>query len=185
MKTFRTLVIAALALAALPAAARDRDRDRFRDHVASGDAVYVYRTQESPDVVTNCITGQNIVLGAYVYAPKVRGVDGKVVREGTEPVGTVVGCGTMASIALGATAPFTMDFDLADGRKIFAAGTCQVTQQIVTSASPYPVLMVGCTLAVEGNADLAGIATSASIFNPFKVPGYETGSYWTLHLVAN
>lgn len=186
MTTFRTLVIAALTLAALPAAARDRDR--FRDHVASGDAVYVYRTQESPDVVTDCIPGENIVLGAYVYAPRTRGEDGKVIREGTEPVGTVVGCGTMASVALGATAPFTMDFDLADGRKIFAAGKCEVTQRIFTAASPYPVLMVGCSLAVQPSAaqpTLSGIATSASIFNPFGVPGYETGSYWTLHLIEN
>lgn len=183
MRPFRFLVIAALAVVALPAVARDQDR--FRDHVASGDAVYVFRTQETPTVETNCLAGQNIVLGAYVYAPRTRAVDGKVVRELGEPVGTVVGCGTMTSVALGATATFTMDFDL-EGRKIFAAGKCEVTQRIFTAASPYPVLMVGCSLAVEPSADeptLTGIATSASIFNSFKVPGYETGSYWTLHLV--
>lgn len=188
MIPFRHLVIATLTLSSLPALAGDRDRDRtrFRDHVATGDAVYLYRTQESPDVATDCLPGQNVVLGAYVYAPRTRAVDGKVVREGTEPVGTVVGCGTMTSVAVGATAPFTMDFELADGRKIFAAGKCEVTRQVFTAASPYPVLMVGCALGVEASEaepTLAGIATSASVFNPFKVPGYETGSYWTLHLI--
>lgn len=171
MRPFRFLVIAALTLVAAPALAADE--------------VYLFKTQESDAVETNCLPGQNIILGAYVYAPRSRGTDAKVMREFGEPVGTVVGCGTMTSISIGATAPFTMDFNL-QGRRIFAAGKCEVTQRIFTAASPYPVLMVGCSLAVEGSAaepTLSGIATSASIFNSFNVPGYETGSYWTLHLV--
>ena len=27
-----------------------------------------------------------------------------------------------------------------------------------------------------------GIATSASVFIPYAIPGYDTGSFWTLHL---
>jgi len=149
------------------------------------DTVYLFRTQENATVKTNCLPDQKIVLGAYVYAPRSRPVDGKVVREFGEPVGTVVGCGAMTSVAVGATASFTMDFDL-EGRKIFAAGKCDVTQWIFTDGSTKPLLMVGCSLAVEPTAaepTLSGIATSASVFNLFKVPGYETGSYWTLHLV--
>lgn len=171
MTSIRSLVLAALVLAAGAARAEEQ--------------VYLFQTQESDAVETGCLPGQNIVLGAYVYAPRTRASDGKLVRELGQPVGTVVGCGTLTSIAVGATAPFSMDFDL-EGRKIFASGECKVTQAFVPNpATRRPVLLVGCSLGVEASAaepTLRGIATSASVFIPYPIPGYATGSFWTLHL---
>jgi hypothetical protein len=171
MTVHRILAAAALALAALVARA---DED-----------VLLLRTQESAEVPAVCAPGENIVLGAFVYAPRTRAHDGLVIREGTRPIGTAVGCGTMTSITKGSKAPFRISFDLGR-RTVYAAGECTVSDLFAPLAvPPYPVLLVGCSLAVEPGSDeglLHGIAGSASVFIPYAIPGYDTGSYWTLHL---
>jgi hypothetical protein len=171
MRPLRTALVALVALSAVTARA---DED-----------VLLLRTQESPDVPAACATGENIVLGAFVYAPRSRARDGLVLKEGARPIGTAVGCGTMTSIAEGATAPFRISFDLGD-RTVYAAGQCRVAQRFAPLApQPWPLLLVGCSLAVEAGSDeglLHGIAGSTSVFLPYPIPGYDTGSYWTLHL---
>lgn len=151
----------------------------------AAEKVLLLRTQEASQVPAACAPGENIVLGAFVYAPRSRARDGLVVKDGTRPIGTAVGCGTMTSIATGAKAPFRIAFDL--GRHtVYAAGECTVAEQFAPLApKPYPLLLVGCSLAVEPGSDvglLHGIAGSASVFLPYPIPGYDTGSYWTLHL---
>lgn len=157
--------------------------------LASGSAfaaeeILLLQTQESPDIAAPC-PGQNIKLGAYVYAPRTRASDGQVMKELGHPVGTVVGCGVMKTVTPGSKAPFNMSFDLG-GRKIYAEGECTVaTWFFPIPGVPAPVLLVGCYLAVspdETQGLKQGIATSASVFLPRPVPGYETGSFWTLHL---
>jgi hypothetical protein len=168
------LPLHALALLSLLAGAARADED-----------VLLLRTQESAEVPAICAPGENIVLGAFVYAPRTRAHDGLVMKEGSRPIGTAVGCGTMTSIAKGARAPFRMAFDLGR-RTVSAVGECTVAERFAPLAMPpYPVLLVGCSLAVEPGSDeglLRGIAASASVFIPYAIPGYDTGSYWTLHL---
>jgi hypothetical protein len=167
----RTLALAALALAAVVARAEED--------------VLLLRTQESPLVTAICAPGENIVLGAFVYAPRTRAHDGLVIKEGSRPIGTAVGCGTMTSIAKGAKAPFRLALDLGK-RTVSASGECTVADRFAPLAMPpYPVLLVGCSLAVDPGSDeglLHGIAGSASVFIPYPIAGYDTGSYWTLHL---
>jgi len=174
MVQLRPLSLAlALCLLALSAPAR-----------ASED-VLLLRTEESAQVPTLCAPGENIVLGAFVYAPRTRAHDGLVMKEGSRPIGTAVGCGVLTSIATGAKAPFRIAFDLGR-RTVAAAGECTVAQRFAPLApQPWPLLLVGCSLAVEPGSDaglLQGIAASASVFLPYPIPGYDTGSYWTLHL---
>lgn len=158
--------------------------------VASGPAraeedVLLLRTQESPLVPAICAPGENVVLGAFVYAPRTRAHDGLVMKEGSRPIGTAVGCGVMKSIAKGDKAPFRIAFDLGK-RTVYASGECTVAERFAPlSPQPWPLLLVGCSLAVEPGSDeglLHGIASSASVFIPYPIAGYDTGSYWTLHL---
>jgi len=50
---------------------------------------------------------------------------------------------------------------------------------------PVPgVLLVGCALRLVEKPEgvIGGFATSSTIFNPYGIPGFGTGSVWTLHL---
>jgi len=60
-----------------------------------------------------------------------------------------------------------------------AVGTCQV----ITNNVPRPnVVLAGCALRVTQGPEgfLGGAATSLSIFNPLRLEGAGTGSFWTL-----
>jgi len=108
------------------------------------------------------------------------------------PMGTAVGCGVMTSLApynFTAPAPFSMAFDLGKGRRnltVSASGYCLVADQsFPIPGTPAPLLLVGCTLTVDPDPSqgiVRGTATSSSVFLPVAIPGFQTGSVWTLHL---
>jgi hypothetical protein len=176
IRTIRLALLAALAFG--PALA------------AAGEEVYLLQSQESSDVATNCTPEENVVLGAYLYAPRPRAVDALVMRDLGEPIGTAIGCGQMTLANLvpmpgGAPSPFRMEFHLPRG-VVTASGQCVVAEAFRPVANvPYPMFLVGCTLKVDADPEagvLHGFAASASVFLPFPIPGLDTGSYWTLHL---
>ncbi len=176
MRSPTLLTTLTLALA-LPAAALAREE------------TYLLQTQESADVPALCPDGDNIRLGAYTYAPRTRAEDALVVRELGTPVGTAVGCGRLTSIApfdFAQPAPFAMSFAVGD-LTVTAHGYCVVADRSFPLwPEPKPLLLVGCTLAVDPDPAQGierGSATSSSVFLPAAIPGYETGSFWTLHLV--
>lgn len=123
----------------------------------------------------------NVVLGASVWSLQTRASRGDVVNELVRQVGTATGCGRMTSAT-----PFTpgqlfvIRFNLEDGSYL-AAGTCDIVSITVPTAG---IMLAGCALAIVSAPPgvLGGIATSASVFNPNEIPGYGTGSVWTLHL---
>ena len=48
---------------------------------------------------------------------------------------------------------------------------------------PVPrLILAGCSLRLVAAPEPieGGIATSNSVFNPFRLPGFDTGSYWTI-----
>lgn len=63
-------------------------------------------------------------------------------------------------------------------------GVCTVTSNDVPQVG---LILVGCALTVvdapEGIA--GGSLTSNSVFNPFGLPGFGTGSFWTVRLYSN
>jgi hypothetical protein len=65
--------------------------------------------------------------------------------------------------------------NLADGLYT-ALGHCSVTSDYVPLAN---VFLAGCTLEVidAPSGVRGGIVSSASVFNPFRISGLETGSY--------
>lgn len=172
MNMLRTIAIAVLSLTAAAASASEE--------------VLLLRSQESPEVPSLCAANENIKLGAFLYAPRTRARDGLVMVEGSRPIGTAVGCGTLPpGVTKGTKAAFRLAIDLGD-RTVSAAGECTVAEMFAPLApKPWPLLLVGCALAVEPGSDpglLRGIASSASVFLPYPIPGYDTGSYWTFHL---
>jgi hypothetical protein len=173
--------LAVLALAPALADAGGRGHGRTEE---DGDRVLLLRTQESPDVTPVCPDGDNIRLGAYVYAPRTRW-NGLVANEGDRPIGTAIGCGKISSLLPYQPNDFSMRFAL-DRGVITAKGKCYVGDGwYPLEGVPAPVLLVGCTLTVDPDSGIAhGIATSASVFLLASVPGFDTGSYWTIRLYA-
>jgi len=168
-------LVAVLALLAGPAAA------------LAGERTLVVKTFEDPEypaTPADCAAlglPANVVLGASVWSVQTRASRGEVMNEAVKFLGAATGCGVMTS-----PMPFTPDqkflikFDLADGTYV-ARGTCD----IVSITVPTPGLMLaGCALKLVSAPEgvLGGLATSASIFNPNGIPGFGTGSVWTLHL---
>lgn len=173
----RTLAAAVVALLALPAVAEER--------------FYLLRTQEDPSVFADCPAGDTVRLGALVYAPRTRASDGLVMKDAGRPIGTAIGCGkllTYTPFDAKVQSPFAMRFDLDDGT-FTAKGTCTITSLSFPIPNlPAPLMLVGCTLDVDADPSqrvVNGTATSASVFTPVALPGYGTGSFWTLQLYLN
>jgi hypothetical protein len=139
-------------------------------------------TPADPQVCANAgFTPVNVVLGASVWSLQTRAARGEVMNEAIRQLGTATGCGRMTSGTPFAPGQlFVIQFDLEDGTYL-ASGTCD----IVSVTVPTPGLMLaGCALTIVSAPPgvVGGIATSASIFNPYSIPGFGTGSVWTLHL---
>jgi hypothetical protein len=170
----RLVAAAFAALVALPAFA--------------GERFFVFRTLEDPSVYADCPAGDTVRLGALLYAPRTRASDGLVMKETGAPIGTAIGCGKLLTYTPFDTevqSPFAMRFDLDDGTYT-AKGTCTITSlTFPIPGVPAPLMVVGCSLRVDTDASqgvVNGIATSSSVFTPRPLPGYGTGSFWTLHL---
>lgn len=123
----------------------------------------------------------NVVLGASVWSVQTNAARGEVMNDSIRFLGTATGCGMMTSaVPYTPRQPFLIRFDLREGTYV-AKGECD----IVSVTVPVPGLMLaGCSLTlVQAPEDVVGgFATSSSVFNPYGVPGFGTGSVWTLHL---
>ena len=122
----------------------------------------------------------NVRLGASVWTVRTRARDGELVNDDVRFAGTATGCGRLSTATPFVAQPFLIRFDLRDG-SYTALGTCTITSNLV----PVPgLLMVSCalTLVSAPAGVLGGSATSASLFNPSGLAGFDTGSIWTLRL---
>ena len=122
-----------------------------------------------------------MLLGASVWSLQTNAARGVVMNEAVKLVGTATGCGSLTNP--GPFAPkqwFSIKFDLDDGTYV-ASGTCDITSNDVPTRG---LMLAGCALKLVRMPEgvLGGIATSASVFNPANLPGFGTGSVWTLHL---
>jgi hypothetical protein len=152
-----------------------------------GVRVYQFRTEEDPNVTgaaAFCATAPftaNVLLNASAWATQTRASDGKIVNEGVRQVGTVVACAQLTNFAFppGLQQNFAARFDLTGG-SFTAVGTCT----LISNDVPVPnLVLAGCALKVRaGEGTAGGMATSASVFNPRQVAGFQTGSYWTLQV---
>ena len=181
MRTRLALAVALLAVAAVPAgasAAEIRERViQFQtvadSSVASHPAACPFEGEPYPV----------LFLGARTYWYKLNSETGEVKSPKT-PV--VVGEGaaclqlTEPHFAVESHIGFYGELNLNAGRYVLR-GTCEVASNTV----PVPgIILTSCNLRIlSGPAGtIGGLATSASVFNPLKLPGYSTGSFWTLRV---
>jgi hypothetical protein len=79
--------------------------------------------------------------------------------------------------------PFYVRFNLEDGAYV-GSGNCTILNSDALSERP---ILAGCTLKLVSAPEnvIAGAATSMSVFNPFRIPNFNTGSIWTLHIFSS
>jgi hypothetical protein len=153
----------------------------------AGERILVLRTQEdsrypaSAEICANApFQPVNVHLGASVWTLETSGSTGQVVHDDARFAGTATGCGLLTTAAPFVPQPFLISFNLRDGRYT-AVGTCTITSNQV----PVPgLLLVTCAMKIVSAPAgvLGGSATSASVFNPYGLTGFDTGSIWTLRI---
>ena len=147
--------------------------------------LYVFRTTEDPDVQPNlavCAAAPfevNIVIGASFWAMRTRSNDGLMVNPDSRRIGTGTACLRVTSLALDATEPISAEFVIGS-RTVRGTGSCLVESDDV----PVPALILAnCSLRIDpAPGVLGGSASSNSVFNPLRLPGFNTGSIWTVRL---
>jgi hypothetical protein len=153
-----------------------------------GQHTLIFRSLEDPNVSNRpneCpFPGANLFLGASLWSEQTRASDGRVVNEAIHQIGTAAACGLITSaFTPGLLVPFYIEFTLAPDNSVThaAVGACQVLTNDVPS---FGVDLAGCALRLtQGPAGFqGGIASSMSIFNPLRLPGAGTGSFWTLRV---
>ena len=155
-----------------------------------GQKTYIFRSLEDPTVPNRPVAcpfpGANLLLGATIWSMDTRGGDSRVVNEAVQQFGVASACGLITGPLLPSTlVPFYLEFTIEQGPdsgdSYAAVGSCQV----ITNNVPQPgIILAGCALRVvtvpPGTA--GGAATSMSIFNPKRLEGAGTGSFWTVRV---
>lgn len=146
---------------------------------SAGARVWRFRSQEDastppdPGFCASAPFLPNLRLGATLWEE-----DGY----GERRAGRATACAriTDPTFPPGARLPFHAVFHLPEGR-VVATGEATVVSNDVPVAG---VVMAVCHLkVVEAPAGYSGgVACSLSVFNPAGVPGYATGSEWTVRL---
>lgn len=170
----RSLVVAALAVCFVPSFARAAER------------VVQFRSAEdpaSPPDAAFCDAAPfhaNVRLGASLYSYEANHHDGMVNGDEGRKIGTATACAQLTNFLFPAQLQqnFIVRFDLPEG-SFTAVGSCT----FATNAVPLRgFVLAGCALQMTAFPEgvLGGAAASMSSFNPFKLAGFNTGSYWTL-----
>jgi hypothetical protein len=175
--SFRILLASIVALTAVTASAEER--------------VYLLRSQEDASLAKPaCAPNEAIVLAAYLYAPRTTR-SGYVWEDTGRPIGTAVACGELNSYKPFDPAvqnAFRITFTIHDA-VITASGVCTLESlSFPIAPTPAPLMLAGCSLKVlpdAGQGIVNGQATSSSVFTPVPIPGYHTGSFWTVSLYVD
>jgi hypothetical protein len=156
--------------------------------VRADETVIQFRSLEDPTGtpdLTVCAAAPfaaNVVTAAKLFAVRTRASDGEVVGEDKVPIGSGTGCLRVTDLAFPpfSSGSFFGEFTV-DGRTMRINGVCTISSNDVPLRG---VILAGCTTAiVEAPAGfVGGVAVSNSVFNPFRLPGFSTGSLWTVRL---
>lgn len=153
----------------------------------SGQDIHIVRSVEDPNVtpdVSVCDLASftpNAVLAASLYAVNTRSSDALLVNT-SKRVGFGTACLRITSLNVGATAQMFSEFNIGDTR-VLGEGSCLVAETSVPAAG---LILAGCTIAIDPAPGVSGgVATSNTVFNPFGLPGFETGSIWTVQLFTD
>ncbi len=153
---------------------------------AAADRQYQFRSVEDPAFPPDpaiCAAAPfrvNVKLGASLWSQRTRAFDGKVVEQQERIIGRATACVQLTNFSFppGLQQNFYAVFDLPSGRYT-ATGTCTLISNDVPQAG---LVLAGCNLKiVSAPAPVKGGAiTSLSTFNPVHLPGFNTGSVWTV-----
>ena len=153
---------------------------------AFDERTHVFRSVEDPDVqpdLSVCAQASftpTAVLSASFYAVQPRSADGEVVNGSTKRIGFGTACARITSLAVGSIVPIIGDFNINKNQNVIGEGSCVLASNNVPTAG---IVLAGCTIPLDaGGGVLGGIATSNTVFNPFGLPGFDTGSIWTVHV---
>jgi hypothetical protein len=135
-----------------------------------------------PKVCANAPFAANLRIGGSLYAHATRASDGRVVNDDSRAIGKATACAQITNLAFpaGLQQKFYLQLTLADGIYT-ASGTCTILSNDVPQGG---LVLAGCGLHVLGAPDgvIGGAVSSLSTFNPFRLQGFATGSYWTVQL---
>jgi hypothetical protein len=127
----------------------------------------------------------NLLLGASLYTYEVEEHTGMVRDEQPRKIGVATACARLTNFTFpaGLQQDFYVRFDLPEGSFV-GLGTCTLTSNQVPLAG---FVLAGCALKMTSfpRGVLGGGVSSLSSFNPFRLPGFATGSYWTLQYYDN
>lgn len=124
----------------------------------------------------------NVRLPAGLFVRELPAAGGKKGPGAERREGKALACAriTDRTFAPGSTADFWVRFELPEGA-FTGLGACTM----VSNDVPRPgVVLTSCSLKLTEVPSRwkGGFATSSSLFNPQKLPGLDTGSFWTLRV---
>ena len=175
-----SFLVSQLLFVALPGAALAQTTTEQR--------VVVFRSVEDATVTPDLSVCQqapfafNVRLTASIWSIQPNWFNGDIVDDDVLKIGEAHACAQITTFTFppGLDQNFYARFDLPDGAYT-ALGTCKLVTNDVPQTG---LVLAGCSLEILNapSGVHGGMATSASVFNPFVLPGFETGSLWTLHL---
>jgi hypothetical protein len=125
----------------------------------------------------------NVRIGGSLFTHEMRKRSGEVAAD-DEPraIGKATACVLLTNFTFprGLVQDFFLQLTLPDG-VYTASGTCTVISNDVPRGG---LVLAGCNLRVIAAPDgvIGGAVASVSTFNPFRLEGFATGSFWTVQL---
>ncbi len=145
-----------------------------------------FRSIEDPEfpadrsVCTDAGFTTNVYLGASLWSEAGTASSGRIVNNSVRRIGRATACARITDPTFPPGLPqlFYVRFDTEEGTFI-ARGACTLVSNDVPEAG---LVLAGCHLKMVSAPPFArgGVVTSLSVFNPRGLPGYNTGSEWTL-----
>jgi hypothetical protein len=136
-----------------------------------------------PAVCAQAPFAANLRIGGSLFAYETRGRTGQVIEQ-SEPraIGKATACAQITSLAFpaGLLQKFLLQLTLADG-VYTALGTCTIISNDVPASG---LVLAGCNLRIVSAPQgvIGGAVASVSTFNPFRLQGFATGSFWTAQI---
>jgi hypothetical protein len=185
-----SIVILVAALASSPARAADAPN-------APKQTVVQFRSIQDPNVTPDaavCARAPfvaNVSLGASLYAFETRESDGTLDDDdGGRRLGEGTACVRITDPTFPAFSTVSYYSELTLARvgskrhvRLTMSGRCTLTSNDIPVTG---LVLASCALQIaRGPGDfVGGVASSNSVFNPLRLPGFDTGSYWTLRLFS-
>jgi hypothetical protein len=126
----------------------------------------------------------NVRIRGTLYTYETRKNSGEVVTDEERAIGKATACAQITSLLFpeGLAQKFFLQLMLRDG-VYSASGTCTI---ISNSVPVNGLVLAGCNLKIDASTAPAGViggaVTSVTTFNPFRLAGFATGSYWTAQI---